>query len=114
MMKKYALVNVGLMLSVLFTMLVQSLHSFEHLHQVFDEKECHHKYTGNTELSHQHHPFDHCNVCEFTLGAFVAPSHFVYNTLEKPALPLYSSHYSNDLISFFKGSLFVLRGPPQL
>lgn len=113
-MKKYALVNVGLMLSVLFTMLVQSLHSFEHLHQVFDEKECHHKYTGNTELSHQHHPFDHCNVCEFTLGAFVASSHFAYNTLEKQALPLYSYHYSNDIISFFKGSFFVLRGPPML
>jgi hypothetical protein len=114
MRKKYALVNLGLMLSVLFTMLVQSLHSFEHLHQLFQEKECHHTYTGNTELSHQHHPFDQCNVCEFTLGAFVPPSNLAYNTIEKPPLPLYSSHYSKDIISFFKGSLFALRGPPQL
>ena len=114
MMKKYALVNVGLMLSVLFTMLIQSLHSFEHLHQLFQEKECHHTYSQNTEISHQHHPFDQCTVCEFTLGAFIPTSEFAYKTIEKTPTPPYFSLETQDHISCFKGSLFALRGPPML
>ena len=100
------------MLTVLFTMLIQSLHSFEHLHEVFDEKECHHKYTGNTEISHQHHPFDHCFVCEFTFGNFVPTAFYVYKSIEKQNPIPYFSIDSNEIHLQFKGSLFALRAPP--
>ncbi len=114
MKKKYIIINLSLMLTVLFTMLIQSLHSFEHLHQLFEEKECHHKYTGNTEVSHQHHPFDHCYVCEFTFGNFVSSEIYVDKKVDKTNTTPYFSCYSKEINLQFKGSLFALRAPPSV
>ncbi|NHM05965.1 hypothetical protein G4D82_01915 [Flavobacterium sp. CYK-4] len=114
MKKKYVIVNLALMVAVLFTMLVQSLHSFEHLRQLLQEKECHHKYTGKTEISHQHHPFDHCFVCEFTFGSYLSSGFLGYKTIEKQTPNLYSSFFPQAIVLSFKGSLFALRAPPAV
>jgi hypothetical protein len=100
------------MAAVLFTMLGQSIHSFSHLHQLFSEKECHHKYTGQTEISHQHHPFDHCFVCEFTFGTFLSPNSFLLQLHPDfiRTLPLLSKF---DLVIDALNNQNFLRGPPQ-
>ena len=111
MMKKLAIINSVLMVAVLFSMLLQSLHSFGHISKLFTEKECHHKYSGQTEISHQHHPFDDCFVCEFTFSAFISPQ-----------TSSYSLHFDNgssryrcapvEAVFLFPGSFYSLRGPP--
>ena len=100
------------MIVVLFTMLLQSIHSFGHLHQLFNEKECHHKYTGQTDISHQHHPFDHCFVCEFTLAGYVSSEIYCFQTITKYNFTPYFSFYNKNISLQFEGSLFALRGPP--
>lgn len=100
------------MLAVLFSMLLQSVHSFEHLSKLFSEEKCHHKYTGKDEITHQHHPFDHCFVCEFTFSSF----------LEAQTLSFQSHSISREIPYFFtstqtterfSGSAYSLRGPPK-
>jgi hypothetical protein len=112
MKKRFAIVNSVLMMAVLFAMLLQSMHSFEHIGQLFSKKECHHKYTGQTEISHQHHPFDHCFVCEFTFSAFLSPQAFSYSLrIPQSAIPFQNSTF--EAISSFSGSSYSLRGPPS-
>ncbi len=100
------------MAAVLFTMLGQSIHSFSHLHQLFSEKECHHKYTGQTEISHQHHPFDHCFVCEFTFGTFLSPNYFRLQ-LHPDFTPTFQLFGKFDLVIVLLNNQNFLRGPPQ-
>ena len=113
MKRKFVIVNLMLIVVVLFSMLLQSLHSFEHLVKLFSEKECHHHYSQKTEINHQHHPFDHCFVCEFTYGSYVLTAFF---SLKNRIIVTLSQQYSfvYKLTSpFFKGSLFALRAPPE-
>ena len=111
MKKRFAIINSVLMAAVLFSMLLQSLHSFEHLSELFARKECHHKYSGQTELSHQHHPFDDCFVCEFTFSAFISPPHFHYPLHFAQGFIPYRFVQTETVFSF-PGSSYSLRGPP--
>ena len=99
---------------LLFTMLGQSLHSFGHLHQLLIEKECHHKYSGQTEISHQHHPFDHCFVCEFTFSGYVPSEFYCFQTINKNNFTPYFSLYTKNISLQFEGSIIALRGPPAV
>ena len=112
MKKRFVILNSILALAVLFAMLFQSVHSFEHLAQQLSEKECHHKYTSKQEITHQHHNFDHCLVCDFKMSHFVASDflHFEFkNTIVTSG---YTFFKSREITEFFKGSLFALRAPP--
>jgi hypothetical protein len=101
-----------MMAVVLFTMLLQSVHSFGHIQELFTEKECHHKYSGDVEISHQHHPFDHCFACEFTFSSYVSPEiHFFQSITENNFTP-YFSFYTKKISLQFEGSSIALRGPP--
>jgi len=113
MKKKLVILNSFLALAVLFTVLFQSVHSYEHLSQQLSEKKCHHKYTSKEEITHQHHEFDHCFVCNFTLSSFVSSniSHFEFkNTIISFGHSIFKS---KEITQFFKGSLFALRAPPS-
>ncbi len=100
------------MLTVLFAMLFQFVHSYEHLFKQISEKECLHKYTSSKEITHQHNHFEDCAVCHFTISSFIASdiSHFNFQNTN------FSSGYtffkSREITQFFKGSLFALRAPP--
>ena len=114
MKKRQVIINFSLTIAVLFSILFQSFHSYEHLSKQLSEKVCHHKYNHHkTEINHQHKGFDHCFLCEFTLSSFIATdiSVFEYKSV------LFSSvnflYFSNENIQFFKGSLFSLRAPPS-
>ena len=112
MKKKFVLLNTFLMLAVLFSMLFQYVHSYEHLAKQLSEKECHHKYTSKQEITHQHISFDHCFVCDFTISTFISSDIFNFE-FKKIIIPSgYSLLNSRKITQFFKGSLFALRAPP--
>ncbi|WP_309640080.1 hypothetical protein [Flavobacterium sp.] len=113
MKKRFAIINSTLMVAVLFSMLLQSVHSFEHLSKLFSEKQCHHKYTGQTEISHQHHPFDKCFVCEFTFSTFITPQTFSHTPHFTIGLIPYCFFAPTEIIFSFSGSSYSLRGPPS-
>ena len=112
MKKKFVIVNSFLAVAVLFSMLFQFVHSYEHLAKQFSEKECHHKYASSQEITHQHHEFEHCFVCHFSVSSFVASDihHIEFKIFTFPTG--YSFFKSVEITQFFKGSLFALRAPP--
>ncbi|NDP27196.1 MAG: hypothetical protein GZ087_07195 [Flavobacterium sp.] len=112
MKKKFVLLNYFLMVAVLFSMLFQSVHSYEHLAKQLSEKKCHHESSSKHQITHQHHKFDHCFVCDFTLSNFIS-SDISYFEFKKIIIPTGSSSFkSREITQFFKGSLFALRAPP--
>jgi hypothetical protein len=113
MKKKFVIVNSFLAVAVLFSMLFQFAHSYEHLAKQFSEKECHHKTTSGQEITHQHHNFEHCFVCNFSVSNFVASDihHFEFQKVNFPSG--YSFFKSKEITQFFKGSLFALRASPS-
>jgi len=100
------------MFTVLFSILFQYVHSYEHLAIQLSEKKCYHKYNSTKEITHQHHNYDRCFVCDFTLSSFIsaAISHFEFKKINIPSG--YSFSQSGEITQFFKGSLFALRAPP--
>ena len=112
MKKKFVIINSFLMLAVLFSMLFQYVHSYEHLAKQLSEKECSHKYISSQEITHQHHDFDNCFVCNFTVSTFISSdiSNFEFKKIIFPSG--YSLFNSREITQFFKGSLFALRAPP--
>lgn len=113
MKRKLQLLNFVMGLTVLFAILFQSVHSFEHLAKQLSEKQCHHKYHSHkTEINHSHHNFDKCFVCEFAFSSYVSPNKVETNYENKAVVTKYSFVYSKEIFSSFKGSLFSLRAPP--
>ena len=101
------------MMAVLFSILFQSFHSYEHLAKQFAEKQCHHHYNaGKTEFTHHHTEFDHCFVCEFTLSSFVSPERFTFKfqTIQRE-IPYFFN--TTEAAETFSGSSCALRGPPH-
>jgi hypothetical protein len=112
MKKKFVILNSFLVLAVLFTMLFQSVHCYEHLAKQLSEKKCEHKYTSSQEITHQHQNFDHCFVCNFTLSNFISSDISCFE-FQKITIPSgYPFFKSKEITQFFKGSLFALRAPP--
>ncbi len=100
------------MAAVLFSILFQSFHSYEHLAKQLSEKQCHHKYNqGKTEFTHHHAEFDHCFACEFTLSNFISPDSFSFKTqISNQEIPYF--FIVNQTPESFSGSCYSLRGPP--
>jgi len=112
MKKIQGLISELLIVTVVFTLLFQSVHSYEHVSHQLSEKKCHHSYRFRSEITHSHHNTNHCFVCEFT------PSHGVTAAISffevKPfiAAPKYTFFYAEQVVFYYKGSLFALRAPP--
>ena len=112
MKKKFVIINFLLAIVVLFSILFQSVHSYEHLIKQVSEKHCHDKPTSDSQITHQHHNFDHCFVCDSILGGFIAPSISQFQITKNQIATGYSFLDSKEIVNFFKGSLFALRAPP--
>jgi len=113
MKKKQLILSVSFALTVLFSILFQSIHSYEHIVKQLSEKQCHHDYSDpNGEITHQHHNYDLCYVCNFVLGSYIVPEQFAF---QFPAfmtdIPYFFS-LSEKIYSFYE-SPYLLRGPPQ-
>jgi hypothetical protein len=110
MKKKYALLNLGLMLAVLFAVCYQSLHAYSHsLNNDFDYD--HSK--SNKNLVHKISEKEGCSVCDFTFASFLSPevSSFEFISLYQNVRYLFSIP---ENVMAFSGSLYSLRGPPIL
>jgi hypothetical protein len=97
-------INLYLMLLVLGTMLVQSLHIYEHAFE---------KIHKHDQCSHSQDTDDDCAVCDFVFGFFVAPE--VTFILVPPSLKPFPFVVKN--ISFSTSENVALpphRGPPYL
>ena len=113
MKKKFVILNSFLMFAVLFSMLFQYVHSYEHLAKQLSEKECAHKYNSSQEITHQHHNFDNCFVCNFTVSTFISSDTAHFEFKKATISSRYSFFKSREITQFFKGSLFALRAPPS-
>ena len=111
MKKKFAIVNMYLMMAVLFTILFQSLHTYRHLVADYLEEpqECTHSHEG---LSHSHDA-DDCSVCDFTFWYYIKPPIFNYR-FDIPLKPVPYILQEVAHVSSFSGSLFSHRGPPTV
>lgn len=114
-MKKRLYISYLLSAIVSFMLLAQSLHSYNHLKELFEEQHCHHNDTlSKHQLTHSHHEFEHCSVCLFSFGnSYFTTTLFAKNNnivVSKTIL----SFYSQQTTSFFNGSFFSLRAPPCL
>jgi hypothetical protein len=112
MKKKQLIISLSLALTVLFSILFQSIHTYEHFIKQFLQTECHHKHNGTAaQITHQHHSFDTCKVCHFTFGTYVAPKSFAYKLLSNYKEVPYFYKTAKGILSF-SGSLYSHRGPP--
>ena len=100
-------------LIVLAAILLQSVHSFQHLEKALTEKHCYHKYALNkTEISHAHNDFEYCFTCEFTFSNTLKSDFFTFNFKKVEISTSYTYFFSKEIVNHFKGSLFALRAPP--
>jgi hypothetical protein len=110
--KKLALSNLLLVAAVLFSMLFQSMDSYRHMEEQRLERHCHHTHArGQEEFTHQHHGFDKCSVCEFTLHNFLSPEVTTFHPQQAfRAIPYFFTAVETP--TSFSGSTYSLRGPP--
>jgi hypothetical protein len=115
MNKKYVLINFAMSVAVLFAMLFQTLHSYEHIFSELAEKHCEHQETKNkSEIVHAHHSLEKCAICHFTFSTYLS---FEANSVvfkKIISISKVSSFISKQKVQFFKGSLFALRAPPTV
>jgi hypothetical protein len=113
MQKKQLIISVSLALTVLFSILFQSVHSYEHIAKQLTEKKCHHDYNDkNGEITHQHHNYDSCFVCQFSFESYITPENISFQFYKYHKEIPYFFSFSESVISF-SGSLYSLRGPPS-
>ncbi|OXA90430.1 hypothetical protein [Flavobacterium hercynium] len=116
MKKKFIIINLLLSLTVLLSMLFQTIHSYEHIFQQITEKTCEHKYTGNQkEITHSHSvDNNNCPICHFTFSTFISNSFYAVTFHKATVVTATTFFYAKTSSTFFKGSLFALRAPPLL
>lgn len=115
MKRRILLINVLMSFTVLFSMLFQTVDSYEHIFKQISEKRCEHKYTPHQkQITHSHAAEHNCNVCHFAFSTFVPNNSqaLFFNKISKEASFVF--FYTKTYSTFFKGSLFALRAPPAL
>ena len=113
MKKKIIIINVLLSMAVLFSILFQSVHSYEHHSEQLTEKHCHHDHSKNkTELTHGHSIAEKCFTCDFSFSSFTTSDFYVFQFHKNSIVKAFSCFFFQPHSSFFNGSLFSLRAPP--
>ncbi len=112
MKKIQGLISGLLIVAVVFTLLFQSVHSYEHLSQQLSEKKCHHSYRFRSEITHSHHSYDHCFVCEFTPSHSLSTAVSFFEIQQFYFASKFTFLYYKSFVIQYKGSLFALRAPP--
>ena len=99
--------------AVLFSILFQSFHGYEHLEKQLSHKFCQHKHTHNkVELTHEHKMVEHCAICHFEFGSYFYSKNISYHFFASDfkVIPFFVKE-QKEIISF-SGSLYTHRGPP--
>jgi hypothetical protein len=112
MKKKQLILSFSFAVTVLFSILFQSIHSYEHIVKQLSEKQCHHDYNDpNGEITHQHHNYDLCYVCNFAFESFIVPESFSFQFHSFTSEIPYFFPLSQKIFSISNPS-YLLRGPP--
>lgn len=112
MKKKYIIINVFLSMTVLFSILFQAVHSYEH-HLELAEHHCDHIYAKDkTEISHSHNIAEQCVVCHFNFSSFTTTPFYTLQLYKKHIEVNFTLFYFEKHAAYFKGSFFSLRAPP--
>lgn len=107
-------ISMSILVAVLSSILFQSMHTFEHILAEFSDHKCDHLYdTGNEQITHEHHDFDHCFSCDFHFSNYVktdilsVPLYFTAS---------YSTHFAVlvEPVHYYSGIHYLVRGPPDL
>lgn len=113
MKKRNSILSFSFGLLVMLALLLQSMHSIHHLEEAFVEKKClHDSSKSKADITHSHHHFENCFVCEFTFSTAVNTNFFSFEYKNPVVATSYSFFHSKGITQFFKGSLFALRAPP--
>ena len=106
MKKRFAYINIVLMLSVLFAVSYQSIHTFTH--HSHEEKT-----SSFVEKTKTFSEKENCPVCDFKFASFLSPEVFTY-TFFPPHFEIPYQFSNKENFSSFCGSLFSSRGPPTI
>jgi hypothetical protein len=95
-------------------MLFPSLHAIKHIQEQHTGQRCKHQHNNQHEITHQHNDLHDCFTCGFNLSAFdISLGQFFTFSAVTNFSQLISNKTSYFTI-FFKGSLFLQRGPPAI
>ncbi len=97
------------MVTILFAILFQSLHSYEHF--LGDDISVHQLDSKNHDVHLNNHNHQNCFVCEFTFSNFISSEFTSFQFKQSFEAITYSFFYT-ERPSFFSGSQTTLRGPP--
>ena len=112
MKKKHIIINVFLSMAVLFSILFQSIHAYEHHSEQIAAKHSQHHSKNKVETNNNHSVSEKCVTCDFNFYSFTTADFFVFQFYVNSAVKAFTSFFSQQSSSFFKGSLFSLRAPP--
>lgn len=113
MKRKWVIVNFCLMCAVLLAMLLQSMHSYEHVIKELDEEQCHKKHVEiGTQVKHKHPTLDHCFSCEFTFNSFTLIDSKPLLFIKNKTFFRTSFFYLDNSNTYYNGISYSLRGPP--
>jgi len=113
MKRKYSIGSFLFGLTIFLALLIQSIHSFHHIEEVFSKEHCHHEYSQSKHQITHSHEFDKCFSCEFAFSSSL-------KLISKESYYLVIEVFKKEIFNFynktpkhFSGSLFSLRGPPM-
>jgi hypothetical protein len=113
MKKKIIIINVLMSMAVLFAILFQSIHSYEHYSEQLSAKYSQHHLSKNkTETNNNHSVSEKCATCDFYFSSFTANNYYLFYFHKNNVVKDFTSFFSQHHSSFFKGCLFSLRAPP--
>jgi hypothetical protein len=112
MKNKFSIYSLVLTITVLLSMLFQSVHKYEHIAKQLSEIQCVHQKNSSIEITHQHHNYDFCDICAHKLSSFTFLDFSVFELKGTALYPKNVDFQSSEITQFFKGSLFALRAPP--
>lgn len=114
MKRRFTILNFFMSFVILFAILSQSVHSFEHLAKELTEKKCLHKHNSSKEITHQHSKLHKCFVCEFSFSSYISLDLQTIYFVNHSNLFENKSFYLKESTDFFSGIPYLLRGPPTI
>lgn len=114
MKKKGVILNVLLTLIILFPILFQVVHIYEHhSEQNQNKQEVVTSTSSEDQLTADHTVSDNCFVCDYKFTVHTVASIAIYTFFIGCFVATSLLFYSPKPVAFYAGSLFSLRAPPQ-
>jgi hypothetical protein len=99
---------------VLFSILFQSFHSYEHILEQIQKKVCFHESNENkADLTHAHIGYENCLVCHYAFSPYEFANSFCAILIISEDFIDADFNFYQKVSLLYKGSLFALRAPPS-